>query len=456
MSLGQLWATLRAAWVTIALMVAVAASIAFALATEQPKQYVAKARVMLNINNSDPNQYSALKRDTMAAYIGSEMRLVTEDAVMRDAVVKLGWPDSPQVQSAWQEETGGVGDLTTWAARRLAQGVNVGELEDSAIIEIYYTSASRDAGKAIVGLIRTAYIDESLRLRADGARRAAAWNRTKAIQALDTLNTAERARAAFVTTNQVAVDTPAGGLDYQAQLAALNAETDHVAAGVTAPVVNPTADTLRRKLNSLDAEIAVFKLRGEANPATVSLEAERATTAQELARETTVTLNGPDATPAQVGLVRAQRDADYLKARLNLLARSPVYDRLAAMDRDIVLKTNRYNAAAARVASFDAVAAAPSGLKVIGDVIASDDAVFPNVPLMTGIAAGATFALAVAFAIVGDLARRQVRGVEDLRFFTGAPVLAVIAGDRPRRRWRGLAGRLGQSRGRARWSAETA
>ena len=439
MSLNQFWATIRAAWLRIALMVLVASSIAFALASGLPKQYEAKARVMLNIDNDDPNQFSALKRGMAAPYIGTEMRLVADEAVTRDVVTKLGWPDNPQVISAWQLETGGVGDITAWAARAIAQAVSVTQLEDSSILEIHYSSSSLDAAKAIVALIRTAYIDESQRLRADAARRAAAWNRTEAARTLAILQAAEAARAAFVRENAIAVDTPGGGLDYQAQLSAMNSDTNHLVAGQTAaPVANPTADTLSRKLNALDAEIAVLKLRGEENPATVGLEVERATTAQQLARENAVTQNGPDATHEQIGLVREQRDRDYLAARLHLLDRAPLYDRLAMMDRDIVLKTNRYNAAAARVANFDAIAAAPTGLKVIGDVIASEDPVYPNIPLLTGIAAAASLALAVALAVLADLGRRQVRGVEDLHFVTGVPVLAVIAGGPPRRGWRTL------------------
>ncbi len=436
MSVGQFWAALRAAWWRIALMVVVATSVAFALASAEPKQYTAKARVMLNIDNDDPYQYSALQRDTEGSYIGSEMHLVTEDGVMRDVVAKLGWADNPQVITAWQAATGGAGDAVTWAAHQLAQGVQVAPLPGSSILEIYYSSTSLDAAKGIVGLIRTAYIEESARLRAEAARRASAWNRTQAAKALVALQAAAAARASFVTANSIAVDTPAGGLDYQAQQSALVNSSHQAAAETTGTIArNPVADGLERKLNELDADIAVVRLRGEANPVTVALETQRTITAQQLARERSVGLAGPHATLQEVGLVRAQRDADFLKARLNLLDRSPLYDRLATMDREIMLKGDRFNAAAARVTTFDTVAAAPAGVKVIGDVIASDDPTFPNVPLMTGIAAGASFALACAVTIVAELSRRQVRNAEDLQFFTGAPVLAVVADATPRR-WR--------------------
>ncbi len=450
MSLAQLWATLRAAWLRIALMVVVAASVAFALASALPKQYSAKARVMLNIDNTDPNQFSALRRGMADGYIGTEMRLVADDAVTRDTVTRLGWPDSPPVISAWQDATGGTGDVAAWAAHQIAGNIGVQQLEDSAIIEIYFSSSSLEAAKQIVAVIRSAYIDQSQKLRAAAARRASAWNRTQAARALTAVQTAETARAAFVTANRIAVDTPVGGLDYQAQQTALMQAATNGNASLPAAPADGTVDRLKRQLDTLDGEIAVLRLRGEANPATVALEAQRESTAQQIEREKAVVLSGPSATVGQIGLVRAQRDADYLKARLNLIDRAPLYDELARFDRDVAMKVKLYNAAVARVADFDQVAAAPSGLRVIGDVIASDDPTYPNVPGLTALAAGASLALGVAIAVLAELGRRQVRGVEDLAFATGAPVLAIIARGAPAGRWRSVSKRLGLQRWRRR------
>jgi len=63
--------------------------------------------------------------------------------------------------------------------------------------------------------------------------------------------------------------------------------------------------------------------------------------------------------------------------------------------------------------------------------------------LMLGVAAGSSFALATALALVSELIRRQVRGPEDLRFYTATSVLAVIARDpAPPGGWRARLARL--------------
>ncbi len=434
MSLAQLLAALRAGWLRIALMVLVAGGVAYVLANSQPRQYTAKARVMLNIDNPDPTQYSVLQRGTEQGYINSELHLVTEDAVVRDVVTKLGWPSDPQVIAAWQANTGGVGDVTAWSANAIKQAIGVQPLEDSSIIEIYYTSTSVDAAKTIVGLIRNAYIAESGRLRAEAANRAAAWNRTQAQRALAELRAAEAARAAFVVANRIPLDTPQGGLDYQEHMTAMMA----AAAKDPQAAITPdtaTAATLKRQLDAIDADLAVMRLRGDANPATVALEAQRATVAAQYARESAAAQAGASAPTALIGLVRQQRDAEYLKTRLNLLARAPLYDRLASIDRDIALKTQHYQQIAAHVVAFEGVAAAPSGLRVIGDVIASNDPTYPNIPLAVALAAGTSFLFGTALVLIGELRHRQVRVPEDLLASTDAPLLAVIA-PAPRRRRR--------------------
>ena len=442
MSLAQLWTALVAARWSILAMVLVASGVAFGVASQIPRQYTAKARVMLNIDNSDPNQFSALQKNTQGIYIATEIKLVSDLAVMRNAVTKLGWPDNPQVIAAWQDATGGTGDVASWAAGTLGQGVAARQLEDSSIIEIYYTSSSLDAAKQIVAVIRTAFMEQSGTTRADAARRASMWNQQQAARALAQLKAAEAKRVAFMATNRIAVDTPAGGLDYLEHSAALaNDRVPRAVQMAPGPVTSVAMQALKRRLDDIEAQLAVARLRGDENPATVALLTQRGVVSDQLARETA--LAGGAVPEALSGRIRQQHDEDYLQARLRLLQRMPMYDQLAAMNRDIALKTQLYDRLAAHVANFDEVAAAPTGLNVIGDVIADDTATYPNIPLMVGIAAGASFALAFALALLGELTRGQVRTTEDLGFSAKVPVLAVIAPTPHRSRsWRRLPRRL--------------
>lgn len=435
MNLEQFFAILKASAWSIVMMGIVGAGVAWALASSQPNEYVAKARVMLNIGNDDANQMSAINGKSQGSYINTEMRLVTDDAVARQVVEKLGWPNDPQVIAAWQAATGGAGDVETWLGHRLAANISVQQLEDSSIIEIYYEAPSVDIAKQIVALVRTAYIDNSLSLRSAAARRAAAWNETVATKALAELHRAEAERVKFLAANQIAIDSSAGSLE---MMELTRDDPSGPPANVGTSTSSPELVRLRSRLAAIDAEVAVLKLNGDNNPATLAAIVQRDQIAAQLARETSFAQAGAGATVAQIAANRALRGSQYIAARLRVLDRASTYDKLAQLDREITLKTALYRAAAARVSIFDTIAAAPSGMNVIGDVIAQDDPVFPNVPLAVGLAAAASLGLGIAVTLLGEMLRRMVRGAEDLRFYSQVPVLAVIAGgSRPRRsrRW---------------------
>lgn len=438
MNLTQLFAIIRASLWSIVMMAIVGAGVAWAIASSLPKEYSAKARVMLNIGNPDPNQLSLLQSKTEDAYVNTQMRLVTEEAVTRDAVEKLGWPSDPQVVAAWQASTGGSGDPETWVAHILAANIGVNRLEDSSIVEIHYSAPSVDIAKQIVGVIRTAYIDNSQKLRSTAARRASAWNQTEAATALAALRRVQAERVKFVAAYQIAIDSSTGNLE-RLELSALRNESIDVSQPNTPAPISPAMATLRSRLDALDAEIAVLKQRGDNNPATLSAVVQRDQIAAQLARETSFNQAGSGATEAQLEAHRAFRNNEYIAARMRVLSRAPLYDTLAQLDREIALRTALYQSAIARVTNFDTIAAAPSGMNVIGDVIAEDDPIYPNIPLAVGLAAATSLGLGIAMALLGEMHRRMVRGADDLRFYAQAPVLAVIAGVVPRRRrlrWR--------------------
>ncbi len=442
MSLAQLWAIFRAAWLSIAAMVIVASVTAYYVASSLPKEYSAKARVMLNIGNSDPNQYSALGAKTEDSYLATQIRLVNDEAVLRDVVTKLGWPTDPAVISAWEQSTGGNGDITTWAAGRLEANVAARQFEDSSIIEIYYTADTVDSAKAIVSLVRSAYIDNDLRLRVEAARKASSWNRTVAAQALVALRKAGADRAAFVKANDIPIDSSNGNLEMR-ELTSLRTLSIPTEGNLIDPVITSLMNQAKTRIAELDTQIAVMGAdRGASDPTMQTAMALRDVYRAQLARETEFANAGANATDAQTAATRVIRDNAYLEARMRILDRSPVYDKLAAIDRDLALREKLYINAAQRVLDFDAVAAAPSGLSVIGDVIADENMVYPNIPLMVGLAAGISLGLGLTIALMSEMLRRMVRGADDLEFYSGVPVMAVIASAPRRIGWFGRLGRL--------------
>lgn len=431
MSIAQLLSILRASRWSILLMALACIGTAYLFADSLPKQYTAKARVMLELANSDPAQYSSFKRDSAAGYIGTQLRLVGDIGVTRAVVAKLGWADNPQVIAAWQQATGGVGEVDRWAASRLAASLGANQLEDSAIIEILYSAGEPQAAKQIVGVVRTAYIENARTLRAQAAQRAAAWNRDQAARALAALQRAEQVRLDFARANNIVLDrrgeSPAmTELDYLRDAGARRAG----AAKAFQP--SPAMLGLQRQLNDIDAQLAIIQIRGgTSNPDYVLTTARRNILVAQLGRETAIARARSGNEEVVTAATRARLNADYLRARLEVLDQAPTYDRLAQLEREVALRRSFYQAAAARVENLDMIAAAPAGVEVLGDVIGSDSPSFPNIPLITGLAAVFGLGLGVSLALFGEMSARRVRGAEDLEFSSRVPVLAVIGARRP-------------------------
>lgn len=431
MSLAQLLAILRPARWSIVLMMLAAAATAFAFAASLPKEYTAKARVMLDMGNYDPNMFSALKKKTEDEFINTQIRLIRESGVTRAVVVRLGWPDDPSVVAAWQAATGGTGDVVKWAASRIATNIAVGQLEDSSILEIYYTASDVETAKRIVAEIRAAYIANNLSLRVTAAQRASAWNRTVAAKAFVTMRAAEKVRSDFMQANGIVDDAKLASLErrradiYQKRL---------VTSAPTNAVIRPSSAMidLRRDLNRTEAELVQLTLSlGADNPQTQAAMIRRNGLQAALAREDAFNRARSTATDAVVQNNRRLLDQEYLQARMEVLDRAPLYDRLMQIDREMKLKRDLYKAAAGRVQNFDMIAAAPTGVEVLGDVIASDEPSFPNIPVIVGLAAAFGLGLGVTLALFGEMMARRIRVPEDLGFFARVPVLAVIAAGPP-------------------------
>lgn len=438
MSFFQLLGVLRASRWSILAMTLVAALVAFGFSSTLPKEYTAKARVLIDIGNSDPTQFSAVRRGEVESYFATEMRLVGDPGVMRQVVEQLGWAENPAVIDAWQSSTGGVGDIVAWAGNRILGNVGSRQLEDSSVVEIYYSAGDPEVAKQIAGLVRTAFIDNSLRLRVAAASRAAKWNRTEAERARVDLERAEAARIAFAKANNLTLNNSGVSTEMRTLSASIVARNRKVAPPPSPATPSASMLFTQRRLNDADMAVAMLSSRGPANPDFIMAQAQQQTLRAQLARETEANRRVAGAIAGSTREMRARADQEYIAARLKVLDQSAVYDRMLDLERAVAMKQTRYTAALARAAQFELVASAPSGMKVVGDVIGNDEPTFPNIPVITGIAAGFGLALGIAIALFTEMLSHRVRSSEDLAVSSNVPVLAVIVDSPPprkRRRW---------------------
>ncbi len=419
-------------------------SVAVVVAKLLPERYTAKARVILDIVKPDPVTGQIIGGPAIRSYVRTQIELIQDYRVAGDVVDKAGWADNPKVVAAWQADTGGIGDLRRWAAQRIIDATTADVVEGSNILEITYQGPNPQVAKSIVGMLRDAYIESSLRFKTDSAGRSADWYREQSDRAAKALTAAETARSKFEQENGIlmgpanveAESAKLAGLQ-QALLAAQGGEGAQQFAAAKEATTSPVVDQLKIQLATLNDQMeqAAEKL-GLEHPTYKALQSRKALLSSQLAKEQAA---ARAAGAAQSGSSRqsvAQLQAQYDAQKIKVLGMKDKLDQLAQLQREVDQRRDQYDKSAAKTADLRLQAdVSESGLVVLGDAVGDGRPSFPNWPLIVGLATVFGFGLGVALSLVVELFARRVRGSEDLAFAGKVPVLAVIAAA-PSNPWR--------------------
>ena len=413
--------------------------VAVAVGKSLPPRYDASARVILDVLKPDPVTGQTLGTGART-YIKTQTELVRDYRIASDVVDQLGWLQNPSVIANWQAETGGVGDMKRWAAQRIISGVSANMVEGSNILEIRYQAPNAEIAKRIVNMLRESYIEASLRFKTDSAGRTADWYREQSERAQRSLIAAETTKAQFEKDNSIimgpanteAESTKLASLQ-AASLAARSSEGAQRYEAARQANTSPVVDQLKLQMATLNDQIGQASERfGTEHPSYKALISRRAMLNTEIARESAAARS---AGAAQSGASRqtiAQLEADYSAQRTLVLGMKDKLNQLNQLDREVALRRIQYEKAAEKTADLRLQSnLSESGLVVLGDAIGNGNPSFPNWPIIIGLATGFGIALGVVVALLIELMARRVRGLEDLAFAGGVPVLAVVAEARP-------------------------
>ncbi|MFQ3596025.1 MAG: Wzz/FepE/Etk N-terminal domain-containing protein [Sphingomonadaceae bacterium] len=419
--------------------------VATAVASFLPKRYPATARVMLDVGNPDPVMGSGLPAGRAGRdFIRTQIELMRDDRIAGSVVDRLGLANDPATIAAYQrsgfrDEDGGI---RRWLAGQIRARTSAGLVAGSSIMEIRFEGPTPEYARTVVGAIRDAYIDETLRLKTDSAGKSSAWYREQAEREKAELDAAEGRRTAFMRENNIVLTGGPGSPDVEvARLESLQSAVAQARATMSASqmsataasAVNPTADALRVQLSAIEEEIArASEQLGTAHPAYRAAQARKRVVEQQLANamRNQAAAVGAVSGAAQQAVARLESD---LKAQSELVqARKPLYDQLLLLDREIELKRRQYEATVARSNALRLEADVDeSSLTVLGDPVAERTPSYPKVPLVAGLSALLGLGLGIVAALIAEFIARRVRGAEDLAYATGAPVLVSVGAPPP-------------------------
>jgi chain length determinant protein EpsF len=386
----------------------------------------------------------------LPGYLATQIDIIKSHSVALKVVSALKLTDLEAIRDEFREDTDGAGSIRDWLADRLLQQLDVRPARESSVIDVAYSSVDPQVAAEMANAFADAYVQTSLELKTDPARRQAGWFEEQVADLRKALETAQQRLTEYQSAHEI-VAAAADRIDIEnAKLAAVSsqlvASQNEMYATATRQrqmteavqrdrvdelpdiVGNPLVQSLKAELVRSDSKIADIGSRyGTNHPLYVSAEAERNSLRVKLAAEIE-TARGAINQTAQIAsrqVATLQNAAEQQKARV--LELNEERDTLAVLSRDVD---------SAR-AAYDAVMDRKTHVRLEGEVNQTDIAVlnpavpplrpaFPLLGLNLLLACVLGTFLGCGAALLAETSSRRVRSRDDLAELARVPVLAEV------------------------------
>ena len=451
MSPLQFLSILRARWkiALTALLLTVLATLAVSLLL--PKTYTATSSVLVDVKTPDPILGTLFQGQLISGYMATQVDIMTSDSVARRVVHDLHLADRPEVREQWQQDTGSQGDIEAWYALLVQKYLTVAPSRESSVITVSYKADDPKAAAAVANGFVKAYMDTTVDLRNDPAKRYNTFFDTRAKELREKVEQAQAKLSNYQKTNNIIgtderLDVETARLnELSSQLVALQAVASESSSRsvqarsqseqMSEVLSNPVIGSLKAEISRQQARLGELNNRlGENHPAVQEARANLSELRQRLSAETSrvtgsvgVTNNVNRAREAEVrALLEAQR-AKLLKLRGQR-------DDLAVLQRDVDSAQKAYDAVVARLnqSSLESQATA-TNVSVLTPALPPAEPSSPKILLNTLFSIVIGIALAIVAAFSMEWLDRRVRTSEDVITALDLPMLGVMPKPQGRR-----------------------
>jgi chain length determinant protein EpsF len=422
---------------------------AIAITAILPKAYVGEVQVIVDSKASDPITGLVMPQLLESANLATQIDVITSHNVAVKVVDALHLASEPGLQAQFHDETDGEGSIRDWLADKLSGRLEVKPSRQSNMITIRFLAASPEFASRGANTFADAYIQTSMELTADPARRQSSWfdsqirvlrsnvetaqrrlsefQRQEDILAGDDHLDVETAKLAELTTQLVGAQ--ATMYDAQTRLRQMNQALARNELDELPDILgNPLLQSMKVDLTRLQGTLAQTAQRFDHNhPQYISAAAQVSALQAKLAAEL-ATAKGSINQAAEIAQRRAaelQRAVDAQKARILGLKRR--HDSLDVLKHDVDAAQHAYDAAGQRASEVRLQGQLDqSNIAVLNAAIPPLKAARPRwwLNLLIGFVLGMTFALGSV--LISELRNRRVRSREDLTRYADLVVLAEL------------------------------
>jgi chain length determinant protein EpsF len=415
-----------------------------------PKRYVAAVSLVVDTKATDPVSGALLPLQMLPGYLATQIDIIKSHSVALKVVDALKLTELQAIRDEFRDDTEGVGSIRDWLADRVLLQLDVRPSRESSVIDVAYSSVDPQVAAAMANAFGDAYVQTSLELKTDPARRQSGWFEEQVAELRKTLETAQQRLTEYQSAHTIVAAAP-DRIDIEnAKLAELStqlvaAQSDMYGAATRQKQMNDAVQrdrvdelpdiqgnqlvqSLKAELVRSDAKIADIGSRyGTNHPLYVSAEAERNSLRLKLSSEIE-TARGSINQTAQIASRQVERlEAALEQQKARVLDLNEQRDTLAVLSRDVD---------SAR-AAYDAVMDRKTHVRLEGEVNQTDIAVlnpavpplrptFPLLGLNLLLAGVLGIFLGCGMALLAETANRRVRSRDDLAEIGRVPVLAEI------------------------------
>ncbi|MFZ5595226.1 MAG: chain length determinant protein EpsF [Pseudomonadota bacterium] len=450
MSFQQFLQILRARYRVILITLLVTVGTTAAVTYFLPNQYTASAVMVVDFKEPVTDA-AALPIQLAPSYMATQLDILQSRKVALKVIDNLKLADVPAVKGQFIEATDGQGSVREWLVDVLLKKLTVEPSRESRLMTISYESTDPRFSAALANAFAQAYIDTTLELSVEPARKSADWFdnqladlRTRVEQAQRKLSIYQQSRNITAADERLDVET-ARLAELTSQLVAAQAQTydaegrqrqmeEMIAKGVsveTLPEIlsNGFIQSLKAELLRQEAKLAELSEQLGANhPQYQRTVAEVKSLRDKLNKEMTSITSG---LRNNARLARSREDsvrASLEAQRARVLKFKQSRDEIPTLTREVESAQRAYDTAMERYNQ----SSMQSRVNLTNVVLLNPAAepVKPSSPKVVLNMALSVFLgamLGLGLALLFEMLDRRVRAEQDLSEVMGLPVLGVLA-----------------------------
>ncbi|HJR69761.1 MAG TPA: Wzz/FepE/Etk N-terminal domain-containing protein [Gammaproteobacteria bacterium] len=457
MNAALFWSALRARRAIFLAVLAVTVVVATAVSLVLPKSYRSTASLVLDRRNeqSIDQAFNALvSPNERLGYIQTQVDVITSPKVARRVVEEHDLAARPESQEEFAARGEEHGSIEEWLAEGLLEDLDV-ETSQSSVIDLSFVAATPTGAAEMANGFAKAYMDTTLELQVEPARRAAEWFddqlqtlRADLERAQATLNDYQRSRGIvsaegdFDIEQEHLADLSEQLLRAQERTMILRDREGQARAAMhdeslleQLPEVEASEQIGRLKGDLLEGEAQLEVLAtqyGSNYPAYRRQVAENTARRQRIAAEMAKIVGSLEAQRRESERREVEIERAIEAQRALLLESEEGRDQLAILAGDVKTAQSAYETAMQRyvVTQVDG-RASQTNVALLSAAVVPTRAYRPNLRLNVALSLVVGVLLGIGVVIAMELADRRVRTMADLDWGAEVPLLGTLGAWRP-------------------------